>query len=671
MTETQEVKKQNKSVEEERKGKKVEKRKEQVKHDLFLNKKPSKILRRVLALNIPLKSMTILRAPSISTPQVKILPHTFAKLKIISIRAPCSSILTPILKVPQKLSRNIRVQVYEPLEIVKLTCPDLRFKLKPPKNLSIRPLLGALRITDLGLYNPCFVYRFKHVKRLGILPTPSIKSGEIYMPRIQIALKDIQPRRVQPEAKIEGIKETIEHELEKPPEASVEEVFVPSFLKELISSVIERSTGKPVCIVLSKKANESFIRSFAIICREIYRIVKGGKPEPRWISGGLKDEIERYLKAGDMIFIVDDPERKLLPDFSKIRYNIEEFLEKVKKELMLDRLRELFSQEFGFIIFHVNERWASQFAKILEESVGYINVIKISPPHWQLQTKKDVAKIFWGFIEVSESEISEKKEQTFDDIFELYEKRFFEELERAGKDIELTYWIEEDKEASREHESTKVIVVECLAKELGARKKDDIIQKLKKGIIKTEHELSGGGRADVYLETPPIQRFVEIETFYGRGEDPIQRLMKDTLKKYIEKNVRYVDIILLNGLQALLYANRLIKLAKICRQHHGLEVNFYLPNIKERKLIPLKDVFSMLKDVIGTSSEVTEKLTKDEVERLRNEFSQALRESGLDPEKYEKFFEFMLDCSKSYLDNLSRMLEEVKLLKESQEGSKF
>jgi len=206
---------------------------------------------------------------------------------------------------------------------------------------------------------------------------------------------------------------------------------------------------------------------------------------------------------------------------------------------------------------------------------------------------------------------------------------------------------------------------------LGARKKDDIIQKLKKGIIKTEHELSGGGRADVYLETPPIQRFVEIETFYGRGEDPIQRLMKDTLKKYIEKNVRYVDIILLNGLQALLYANRLIKLAKICRQHHGLEVNFYLPNIKERKLIPLKDVFSMLKDVIGTSSEVTEKLTKDEVERLRNEFSQALRESGLDPEKYEKFFEFMLDCSKSYLDNLSRMLEEVKLLKESQEGSKF
>jgi hypothetical protein len=407
--------------------------------------------------------------------------------------------------------------------------------------------------------------------------------------------------------------------------------------------------GRPICIVLSKKVNDSFAHSVALVCREIYRIVKGGKPEPRWISEGLKDEIERHLRAEGMIFVVDDSKCEFLPDFGKIRSGME-LLEKVDMDVVLDRLREFFSQEFGFIIFHVNERWVSQFAKILEEKIGaYADIIYVSPSNWQSQVKVVVARVCWGFMEC--------EGQTFDEIFGRCEKEFFEELGKASEDVKLTHLIEEDENAGNEHESMKIMVVECLAKELGATNKDVVIRILKKKVIRTEHKLSDGGRVDVYLNTPSIQKFVEIETFYGRG-DPVKRLDKDTLSKYKERSVGRVDIVLLTGVQALLYARRLIELANIYRKEYGLRVNFYLSNVRERKLVPLRDVFHMVKDAIGPSKPV-EELTADDVGSLWSEFSQALRECGVDPEKCKRLFNLMLDRSKPYQDNLSRMLEEV------------
>jgi hypothetical protein len=169
----------------------------------------------------------------------------------------------------------------------------------------------------------------------------------------------VAPKQIEKGLITEGARESAKPMREESPEISEEEIFVPPFLEKL--SLASKPMGRPVCIVLSKRENDSFIHSVALICREIYRIVKGGKPEPRWISKGLKDEIERHLRAEDMIFVVDDSRCEFLPDFGRIRF-CTELLEKVDMDVVLDRLREFFSQEFGFTIFYVNERWASQFA---------------------------------------------------------------------------------------------------------------------------------------------------------------------------------------------------------------------------------------------------------------------------------------------------------------------
>jgi len=426
------------------------------------------------------------------------------------------------------------------------------------------------------------------------------------------------------------------------------DTLLPPLFEEL-SSVAE-SARRPVCIVLSKGEGDSFAMSVATVCREIYRIVKGGKPAPRWISKGLKDEIERELRAESMVFIIDDSKCEFLPELGKIR-SCRELVEKIDVEKVFDRLREFFSQDFGFVIFHVNERWASQFANLLKERVGkFVNIVEIRAPNLSSQAKEILARACWGFVK--------GEGETFDEMFGHCEKKFSEELEKARKDVELTHYVEWDKSASPEHESMKVVVVDFLARELGAKDRREIVEMLERGKIKTEYELDGG-RVDIYVLSQ--QRFVEVETFYGTG-DPIDKLDKETLHKYLPKcrgAACRVDVVLLTGIQALLYTRRLIKLAELYRKREGLEVNFYVPNLEERRLVPLKEMLQLLKDVLGPSKQVG--LTEDEVEKLWAEFSKALRERGMDPEKHRELFGIMIDRSRPYEDNLRWMLEEIEV----------
>lgn len=431
---------------------------------------------------------------------------------------------------------------------------------------------------------------------------------------------------------------------EEPPR--VEEIFIPPLLERMRLAISSGVLDRPVCIVLPRREGDSFIHSTAIVCREIYRIIKGGKPEPRWISTGLRDEIEGYLRAGDRIFIVDDTHIKF-PDSSRVR-SASDFLDKVSMEMLLDRLRELFSQGFGFIVFHIDDKRARDFAKNLKDSVGpKIDIIELQPPDLKQHVRDMFAKICWGFVGGGG--------RSFDEVFGVSEKVFFEELWKAYNDVELTHWINLDGNAGVEHEGMKVIVVEILARELGAVGRDDVVRMLRERVIDTECELGYGGRADICIRGG--QRFVEIETFYGTG-DPLKKLDKETLSKYVKKAGR-VDIVLLSGIQALLYAPELFKLREIYRREYDMEVNFYLANIVERELVPLGEVLRELKKAFS-SLEPMRKLSEDDVKSLWNIFSQELSKAGIDPEMHRKIFNNILNPYKSYDENMRNILEEVR-----------
>jgi hypothetical protein len=541
------------------------------------------------------------------------------------------AIVQAIKGIAMKAELKPKIPMVQPLEVSRSSAAH-RLVIRQPRE-ELKASLKPLRPTTL---------------KPEPMRAPTLKPPEVALKPASPAL----PRPIEEGLIAEGVKGLAKTAREGPSRPPEEEVFVPPLFEEMSS--VAKPAGRPVCIVLPKRENDSFVHSIAIVCREIYRIVeKEGRPRPRWISRGLKEEIERDLRAEGMTFVVDDSNREFFPDLGKIQ-SCKEFLEKVDMGMVLDRLREHFSQGLGFVIFHVNERWAGRFANLLKEEVGaFANIIEVRAPDWHPQAKAAIAGACWGFVE--------EGGRTFDEMFGRCEKRFFKELERAGEDVEFAHYIRGDEGAGYEHEGMKAIVVECLARELGAKSRDEAIQMLKEGKIETEYDLSNGGRADIYV--PSEQRYVEVETFYGTGDPIIDKLDRETLSKYRGRTSR-VDVVLLTGVQALLYARRLVKLAGVYRREHGLEVNFYLPHVKERRLVPLKEAFHILRDAIGPSKPIGE-LATDDVDRLWSEFSRALRERGMDPEeeRYKRLFKFMIDRSKSYQDNLSDMLEEVELLR--------
>jgi len=343
------------------------------------------------------------------------------------------------------------------------------------------------------------------------------------------------------------------------------------------------SYDRPMCLILPKRDDESYVYSLALICRELYRIVKGGKPEPTWLSEDSKREIEENTKAGNRVFIIDDAKGELLPKFDKIT-NASDLYLRVKESKLFDRLSELFSQGYGFIIFHIPKRWFNEFTNLLKQQIGYLipQIIPLNPEIMLPEEKRSLAKICWGFVDVNEG--------TFDEILGNAEKNYYELLNKRNQDIELKHYIEGDENAGFEHEALKLIAVKALAKELGAKDNKDVIELLKQGKIKTEEEFSKDFRTDIYI--PEQNRYIEIETFYGTGDPISKKLDKETLNKYKGMHVN-VDIVLL-GLHLLLYAKDLFKLKKIYKEYN-IKVNFYTIDVKEERLVSIKEIRDMLK----------------------------------------------------------------------------
>ncbi len=544
--------------------------------------------------NIQLADLEIpkLRLPSVHSVRVPIQPAPQLRL---------AGIVRPELRY-RPITKYIRVPVAYVKESNLLEMRAVQLRVPHMENISVRPitlreipLLEALRPVVLRMT----VHRF--------VPPPIIESEvrvcELCIPRIRCVEVSDESEITDREVEEEGTQETAESVIGGATEESKAPVIF------TLGEAVGQHDDRPICIIVPRfdellvedlkiVFDDSVVRVVALTCVELFRIRTGKKPSPWWISRASKDELRYHLRVGGSIIVIDDPEFKFLPRSGHTRAKD---WDRVSKELLLDMLRELFSQEYGFVIFHVgNKKQADEFRKLLEEELGdqIPELISIETAIMPQKVKKELARMSWGFVDIEDAVDVEnadiKKAKTFDELFESAKNRYYDKLNESLNDVELRHYVRVKGEI--EDKALKILAVEALAKEMGAETREGIIEFLESGKIKTE------GKVDIVADTGDEEIYVEIETLYGTG-DPLDRL-DGMLQKYVESNdvekSRAKVIVVMLGLHMLMFLEQLLDLRKIYRRKHNLEVDFCTIDVERKRFVSLDEMLSRLKSIFQT-----------------------------------------------------------------------
>ena len=231
-----------------------------------------------------------------------------AKLEVIPARAPSAGEVVPVLRL-RSAHRVLRAEILEPASTlwVDALAPKLAL---PRERLPAAPVEEPPRVSALAAQTPSLRSRQLSPPKPLALPAPSVSSSATSLrlsaqgmraQPAKILLKEASAAIQQAEAGAPALTlravvagETRE-ETEKTAgsvatallEAEAEEMLeaegaaLPPFIRVL--SEVAESPGRPVVLVVPSVRGDSFVSAVAIACREIYRVVKGGKPEPCWI----------------------------------------------------------------------------------------------------------------------------------------------------------------------------------------------------------------------------------------------------------------------------------------------------------------------------------------------------------------------------------------------------
>lgn len=516
---------------------------------------------------IYLKDARELGGSELCIPCIKILPLISMVPILYDTSCQIAPIFIPKLNKSQTVE-DIRIPNLEPLTLKRLIAPTPKLKLRSTSSISISPIYEKLEESkkvvpqiklppNISINIP--LNNTYYIQPQPLIPAILSENKEIIPPYPDIQVKDIPQPQVKPD------------ELSFTGDEKLFEDFDP------INLIFQSKGGtldfdKPLVICLDEPNDDSFIGAVRTICKLIYREKRGGDPKPVVIETlqEFKNEL-RWIKAEDMIFSVKLSEK----DWKNL--TPEEW------ERIWSRIKQLFAQGFGVIIFNTNVTFAGEHI---------INIIKLSPRNLSSEIRRRIAEIFWG-VRIQKEELS-----LFDQLFDYarYKK------ENLLKKLEILeggiYWdaTKEQEQESNLHRQLKVFTVMLLVKKL--RKKG---YRLKtpteiEELIKTEHEI-GDVRADVFAEGEVF----EIETLFyedREGKKPRDKL-RESFRKYKGKNVEKINIILDNP-TFLRHLKTILSLRRNFRDWMRKEnktVEFYTIDIENEGLVSLNEVLKSLKEI--------------------------------------------------------------------------
>jgi len=410
---------------------------------------------------------------------------------------------------------------------------------------------------------------------------------------------------------------------------------------------------RPLLIVARHVKGFDYIEFLKRALREVYRVRVGGLPEPKHVSNvaDLLPLTPVEVGAGGRLFVIDlvsgdlgEP-LKVEASSGKVKGPSQATLEKIRDTLcrIRDRLRELFSQGYGFIVIYGDYYVLKELYYVLRMllSQGYCDHYvgnhasgaqaeapregvlenyllttwkQISPETSKKSLYVLLANLMWG--RVGEPEMDYKDIGSFDGLVVRLEDEYWKALEGALKDFDIQVLVRpsaEGDEAGREsmsHYLTKAFMVNYLVSRLteefkGKGAREDEARRRALDCVRTEHQPGGANvRYDIYVKDKDANSdcgslsklVVEVETLYGT--DTALHKVLDTIESRVNAGAGRLWVVVPNP-QAVIYLPQLLRLERYVRKlelFKGKDIEFYTLDVKGGAPVRLVEVARRLLD---------------------------------------------------------------------------
>jgi hypothetical protein len=388
-------------------------------------------------------------------------------------------------------------------------------------------------------------------------------------------------------------------------EVNVEEIneVIDKTLFGLGNIMIER----PIIISAKRRCGDNgcfdYIMLLKRVLREVYRVRASGLPSPKHI-GDLTDFqllLPLDVSGGSKILVIDLTRRlgdELLTNKSLyLRFS--------------DRLRELFSQSYGFVVIYGDKKLIGdmnsfnfQVKKTSNYSIQIPSPININISPERIKLYYLIANFMWGNIINPESF---DETNNLDELVVKLEDQYWEKLKDAIKDFNVQLKVkpsgnpDENNQESMVHYLVKAFVVKYIANKLAKELKIEATKAL--NCIETEYKLDNTDNKilDVYVKNNCNSSLdnidIEVETLYGT-KTIVHKVFKTVEEKIDLVNKLWVVI---PNPQAVIFLPTLLKLRKYLKENkkYNDKVEFFTLDITnpDNGIVELKDLAKKLLDV--------------------------------------------------------------------------
>ena len=343
-------------------------------------------------------------------------------------------------------------------------------------------------------------------------------------------------------------------------------------IEDLFGSAGFKQVSERPMIILAERPEDKtleYIEFLKRILREIYRTRSRGLPIPMHTSTDFED-IKLDIKAGKSIYVID---------IDKVK------IENQDEEYLSDRIKELYSQNFGFIVLYGSKSSLNAIKKLwmVEITEGFSKL----PRYVEVKlTNKDLAftlaNLFWGNIEAPDL----SKSVSLDEYILKLEDDFYDKIEKIAEDLMSALVVEPSKEdeeglegESLIHYGLKAFIVKYLIE----------VEKIPLDHIQTEFEL-GDGIIDVFVRHPKFGDIaIEVETLYGTTL-PLLKLRK-RIESRLKKGLK--TWIVIPNPQFIIYFKEISALRNVYKKRYRDLIEFYTLDVKSNKLVSFNEIFKL------------------------------------------------------------------------------